>query len=138
LHQALPKNLGVHWNLADLDWLKQEINHPFEQDGWVGRSYVASGINVWLAGETQLKIEEGRAVLNDVRGWQSRRYGVREPCLGIDLSLSSSRARFFAAFAPNSNSEPQPKLVRAMLNLLTSLDLESDARALLALLGETI
>jgi Heparinase II/III-like protein/Heparinase II/III N-terminus len=133
-----PKKLSVHWNLADLDWARQDTENLFGGEGWMGRSYTVSGVRVCVAGESNFKIDEVRAESDGVRGWQSKYYGVIEPCLGLDMTKFATKAQFLTAFVHEADPDPHPGLVRGILALVADKsETHKLNTAILAILGET-
>jgi hypothetical protein len=133
-----PRRLSVHWNLADLAWTVGEIEGPFGLEGWLGRSYSASGVRVSVAGGPTLRIDEVRAEPTGVRGWQSKYYGLLEPCFALDLSVLGQTARFLTEFALQTAPDLPESVGLALFDLLAGHEeTQASARAMLALLKET-
>jgi Heparinase II/III-like protein/Heparinase II/III N-terminus len=133
-HEA-PPQLCIHWNLANLDWSRKQMNSPLE--GWLSHEYTASGVHVCVSGRSGLKIEEVRSEQGGVRGWQSKYYGLLEPCFSLDLMVNATSAYFLTEFSMQTAQRFSEPVKTAMLELISGRGNTAVlARSVLALVKE--
>jgi asparagine synthase (glutamine-hydrolysing) len=96
ISSAAPVRSRLHWLLADFP-LQTMDPREVRLDTPAGTMTIA----LWTD-DSAATIDVVRAG-DDLRGWRSRRYGLREPAHSIALtSMSSPRGRFLTVFAPDS------------------------------------
>jgi hypothetical protein len=109
------QNLGIHWNLALLDW-NQEVSSR-------GLELKNKDFTVIISSSDDAKFDliTGKDEA-DIRGWESSFYGQKRPCLSVGVSLEREEAKFISCFAFSDAKKVTRELQNEMLMYLDEID----------------
>jgi hypothetical protein len=110
------QHIGIHWNLAPLDWTPTQTtnNLCLSSPNFIVTVQCLQPASITIGlGEDKTRLT----------GWQSRYYGVLEPCLAVDAVVAGKHAQFISCFG-RPGQEPSPNQSESLLAYLEAPEVQ--------------
>jgi hypothetical protein len=113
--------IGIHWNIAPLNWTQTQTTNTLR----LSNPDFFVTVQCLQPARITARLGQDR---NSLLGWQSRYYGVLEPCLAVDAVVTGKHAQFISCFG-RPGQEPSLNQSESLLAYLEAPEVQRSSLA---------